>query len=325
MSKLWKSLGQVLAAAAATSLVAAPMPATGQARPVGVNAAVRNQVQIRDAGTSRVHPALLRARVMLNDEVRTGRASQLQILLLDRSTFTVGANARVAVDRFAFDPAANTRATGISVARGAFRFMSGRALGSPTGRASVRTPVASIGIRGTIFEGVVGPDAAAIAAREPALAALHLVVDPKVATLVILRGPGPGTQGDAHLGAIDVTAGESTVTLDRPGEAVFVPHSGAAPIRFTIDAPVLFAMQQLLRTVPPGDAAGAAEALAAAERDDGLPPSASAPAGSNGPDDGTGPGHRRRGIPGLAFAAIPAVILGILAATSGGQDLPASP
>jgi hypothetical protein len=105
--------------------------------------------------------------VNLNDEVRTGAASQLQILLLDRTIFTVGANARVAVDRFVYDPAANSRSTGVSVTKGAFRFMSGRTLGRPSGPVTVRTPVATIGIRGTIFEGVVGEDAMRIAKASP--------------------------------------------------------------------------------------------------------------------------------------------------------------
>jgi hypothetical protein len=51
---------------------------------------------------------VLRQQVILNDEVRTADASWLQILLLDKSTFTVGANARVAIDRFVYDPAANS-------------------------------------------------------------------------------------------------------------------------------------------------------------------------------------------------------------------------
>jgi len=243
--------GRLTAALASVALVAAP--AGAQPSPVGINAAIRNKVEIRGAGTNRVRPALLRERVMLNDEVRTGAASQLQILLLDRSTFTVGASARVAVDRFVYDPAARSRSVGVSVTRGAFRFMSGRALGKPSGPVTVRTPVASIGIRGTIFEGVVGEDAVRIARNEPSVGKVKSKEDE--ATLIVLRGPGPKSQGDTIPGAIDVTGGGRTVTLDAPEYAVYAPRSGAPMIGpFRLTPAGLAALQALLR--PPAQGGG---------------------------------------------------------------------
>jgi hypothetical protein len=234
---------RIVAALASAALIAAP--AAAQPSPVGINAAVRNKVEIRTGNKAR--PAVVRERVMLNDEVRTGGASQLQILLLDRSTFTVGANARIAIDRFVYDPGARSRSMGVSVTRGAFRFMSGRALGKPAGPVTLRTPVASIGIRGTIFEGVVGEDAVKIAEREAAVGK-HVKSKEDDASLIVLRGPGPRTQGDTVAGAIDVSAGGSTVVLDGPDLAVYVPRAGAPPIGpFPISPAGLAALQSLLR------------------------------------------------------------------------------
>lgn len=246
-------LGKAAAAVAAASLAASPL--SGQA--VGVNASVRNKVVIVGAGTKKARPAVVRERVILNDEVRTAAASQLQILLLDRTTFTVGANARVAVDRFVYDPARNSRSTGVSVAQGAFRFMSGRTLRRPSGPVTVRTPVATIGIRGTIFEGVVGEDAIEIAEREAAVGK-KVKAKKDEASLIVLRGPGPRTQGDTRPGAVDVTVGASTVTLDRPGLALYAPRVGAPPIGpFPISAAGLQALQSLLRTTAePGGGGG---------------------------------------------------------------------
>jgi hypothetical protein len=234
---------RIVAALASAALIAAP--AAAQPSPVGINAAVRNKVEIRTGNKAR--PAVVRERVMLNDEVRTGGASQLQILLLDRSTFTVGANARIAIDRFVYDPGARSRSMGVSVTRGAFRFMSGRALGKPAGPVTLRTPVASIGIRGTIFEGVVGEDAVKIAEREAAVGK-HVKSKEDDASLIVLRGPGPRTQGDTVAGAIDVSAGGSTVVLDGPDLAVYVPRAGAPPIGpFPISPAGLAALHSLLR------------------------------------------------------------------------------
>lgn len=237
-------LGKAAAALAAASLAASPV----FAQAVGVNAAVRNKVVIVGAGTKKARPAVVRERVILNDEVRTAAASQLQILLLDRTTFTVGANARVAVDRFVYDPARNSRSTGVSVTKGAFRFMSGRTLRRPSGPVTVRTPVATIGVRGTIFEGVVGEDAIDIAEREAAVGR-KVKAKKDEASLIVLRGPGPRTQGDTRPGAVDVTVGASIVTLDRPGLALYAPRVGAPPIGpFPISAAGLQALQSLLRT-----------------------------------------------------------------------------
>ncbi|HEY0413699.1 MAG TPA: FecR family protein [Allosphingosinicella sp.] len=252
--RLSTAAGHGLAAAALIGLAASPVLA--QPNAVGVEAAVRGDVKIRAAAGGKVRPGVVRERVILNDEVRTGGASQLQILLLDRSTFTVGANARVAIDRFVYDPAANSRAVGVSVTRGAFRFMSGRALGHPSGSASVRTPVASIGIRGTIFEGVVGEDAVRIAEREAAVGK-HVKADKDEASLIVLRGPGPRTQGDTVPGAIDVSAGGRTVTLDGPDLALYAPRAGVPPIGpFQISPAGLAALQSLLRPAPSGGGGG---------------------------------------------------------------------
>lgn len=241
-----------LAARSAAMTAAAGLaisPVLAETNAVGINAAVRNKVEIRSAATNKLHPAVLRQQVILNDEIRTAAASSLQILLLDKSTFTVGANARVAIDHFVYDPTANSRSTEISVMRGAFRFMSGRKFGHPSGSATVRTPVAVIGIRGTIFEGVVGEAAVAISQQEQAVGKVKS--DKHEASLIILRGPGPKTQGDALPGAIDVTAGGKTITLDGPGLAVYVPRAGAVPIGpFRISSDGLQNLQTLMRPVP---------------------------------------------------------------------------
>jgi hypothetical protein len=319
---------RVIPTVVAAALVLAPTAATAQAPAVGVNAAVRNDVQIRPAGTNRLKRAVVRDKVLLNDEVRTGASSLLQILLLDRSTFTVGANSRVAVDRFVYDPARNTRSTGISVTRGAFRFMSGRALGKPAGPASVRTPVASIGIRGTIFEGAVGAEAMRLAALQPAVGP-NPKGDAKGATFVVLRGPGPRAQGDTGPGAIDVQVGSRVITLDRPGMALYVPGAGLPPIGpFQISPAGLQAMQTLLRTTP-GMAPAVALARGAGQIEttggSGASPSGGSEGAPRGAGAGAGAGKGR--FPFLAGGGLAAAILTLVLLNSGDDkdDPPQSP
>ena len=221
--------------------------AAGQPQIVGINAAVLNNVRIRSAGAPQAHIAVVRQRVALNDEVQTGGRSQLQVLLLDKTTFTVGANARLTIDRFVYDPNRSARTLAASVTKGAFRFISGRP--DTAGSTSVRTPIASIGIRGTIFEGVVGEEAVRIADGERGIGP-RVRSDPATASLIILRGPGRGTQGRVRPGVIDVTAGGRTVTIDQPMRAVYVPAAGRAPIGPFVISPA--GLQQVQALIFPG-------------------------------------------------------------------------
>lgn len=239
-------LGRLVVPAALLSVVAMPSSVAAQSEVIGVAAAIRNSVLIRRAGTPRPAPAVLRQRMALNDEVLTGRDSQLQILLLDRSTFTIGSSARLRLDRFVYDPRRNTRAVGVEVTKGAFRFISGRRPGPSATRVVVKTPSAAIAIRGTILEGVVGPEATTIA--ESALATGSAARgDREAATLIVLRGPGAQAQAETPRGAIDVRAGTAAFVLDRPSLALYFPGGGRPPAGpFTISPAALMVLQQLL-------------------------------------------------------------------------------
>ncbi len=198
--------------------VAAPTQAQDS---VGVNAAIRNSIRTQPTGEAALRPAALRAPVRTGDLIVSGPESQLQVLLRDRTVFTVGANARVTIDRFVFDANRSAAGASASVARGAFRFVSGRGAARGGG---IQTPVASIGVRGTIVEGVVGPDALAVLEGQPGMPPFTGAAD--TASLIVLRGPGPRGAGLDTPGAIDVTGGGATLTADRPGQAMLASSTG---------------------------------------------------------------------------------------------------
>ncbi|MEZ0244291.1 MAG: FecR domain-containing protein [Sphingomonas sp.] len=228
---------------AATAIVAMlpAIPATAQV--VGVTSAVRNDVRLRKPNTPVARPVMLKQRISIGELVQTGAKSQMQLVLLDRSIFTVGANARLTIDRYVYDPARNNRSMDATVGKGAFRFMSGR---RTTGTTRINTPTAAIGVRGTIVEGVVGPDAVLIANGERGVGR-GVRADPNTASLIILRGPGAATTANVLPGVIDVTSGGRTVTVDRPMQAVYIPYPGATPIGpFTISNAGLHQVQALL-------------------------------------------------------------------------------
>lgn len=211
---------------------------------VGVNAAVRNSVRTQPVGQAALRPAVVRDQVRTGDVIVSGAQSQLQVLLRDQSVFTVGSNARVTIDRFVIDTERGAGGASASVARGAFRFVSGRGAAP---RSAIRTPVASIGVRGTIVETVVGPDALFVLEAQPGMPPFS--GSPDEASLIVLRGPGPRNSGFDTPGAIDVTGGGSTWTLETPGLAMFVWAGGAfGPFRLSDEASSR--LNSLLRTAP---------------------------------------------------------------------------
>jgi hypothetical protein len=218
--------------------------AYGQAVQVGIAAAIFGDVRIAVAAAPKKERAVARRQpVAWGDVVSTKKQSQLQILLLDRSNFTIGANARMTIDRFVYDPGQG-RSLFARVLEGAFRFMSGAR--NANSSATIQAPVGTIGIRGTALDGVVGENAVAIAEAEAAVGKVRS--DKEGATLVVLRGPGAATEGGLTVGNADVTAAGQTVTLDQPELAAYIPRPGAPPIGpFRISPAGLSQLQDLLQ------------------------------------------------------------------------------
>ena len=85
--------------------------------------------------------------VYFRDTLQTSRDGAMHVTFKDRTVLRLGSNATALVDEFVYDPAGNGRLTA-SVSRGIARFVSGRLKGD---QVAIRTPSATIGIRGTDF------------------------------------------------------------------------------------------------------------------------------------------------------------------------------
>jgi hypothetical protein len=92
------------------------------------------------------------AAVFANELLSTGAAARLEIALADETVLTLGENATLMLDAFVFKPGETDNLH--AAVTGAFRFVSGKlAAAAATRDASVTTPFATIGIRGTDFWG----------------------------------------------------------------------------------------------------------------------------------------------------------------------------
>jgi hypothetical protein len=193
---------------------------------VGIAGAISGDVRVSTQEKPKESKVARKQRFFWGDVVRTKKKSQLHILLLDRSTFTIGSHSRMVIDRYVYDPNEG-RSFFARIFEGAFRFMSGR--NDTNSGGTIETPTGTIGIRGTALDGIVGEEAMEIAQEEEAIPE-DTDHDEDKATLIVLRGPGGATEGGLTIGEIDVTAAGETVLLNQPGFAAYIPREGAPPI-----------------------------------------------------------------------------------------------
>src|ERR1700678_220013 len=88
-----KTMTLIKLALSGTAILALSLSAAQADPAIGTNAAIRNSVQTKASTDPALHPAVVRAPVHIGDVVVSGDKSALQILLVDQSVFTVGANA----------------------------------------------------------------------------------------------------------------------------------------------------------------------------------------------------------------------------------------
>ncbi len=178
----------------------------------GVAAAVLGEVAVQRAdGTA---PAAVQSGLdmFVQDTIDTAADARLQVLLLDETVFTVGPNSSIVIDEFVYDPERGTGAVAADIARGVFRYVSGRVGESAPENVEINVPGATIGIRGTQIFGVADPSGEGF--------------------FVGLLGPAPGNDGRVRPGGFVVhnEFGETEVlragfgTRVAPGRAPGVPE-----------------------------------------------------------------------------------------------------
>ncbi len=239
-----------LVVCSALVLASAPLQANEK---IGVSAAVKGDVYVRGAREENQRRAVVNEDVKLGDEVDSKKQSALQILLLDETVFTVGADCLLTIDEFVYDPSAGAGRMAASVAKGTFRFVTGRIGANEPQDVSIKTPTATIGIRGTIIETTVGPDAVEIA-RMAGLLGPDDEFDPEKATIIVLRGPGPNHNSLNKDGSVEIEAGGTTQSLTVSATAVFIPFPGAEPTDPFVFTPEMDALiSRWLRSQPTPD------------------------------------------------------------------------
>ena len=146
----------------------APVSALGADR-AGVAAAVVGDVTV--TGEPRPNPVSAESGMdMLRfDRVVTQAESRMQILLLDKTNFSVGPQSELVIDEFVYDPNKGVGEVTAEFVEGVFRYVSGNVGRTEPENVEVKTPAGTIGVRGTalfanrdsdtgeVFVGLLGP------------------------------------------------------------------------------------------------------------------------------------------------------------------------
>jgi hypothetical protein len=119
---------------------------------IGQAAVVRGQVQVeRDGNTL---PLKARDSVYQDDRILTGGKAKVQIIFVDDTIFTIGREAEILLDKYVYDPATHNGESEVEAKKGTFKFVTGKIAKKDPKQVKVKTPFATIGVRGS--GGVIG-------------------------------------------------------------------------------------------------------------------------------------------------------------------------
>ena len=177
---------------ATLSVAFASMDAARAAQPIGTAAIVENKVTGAAEDATAPVPLNRGDGLYQNERVETAADSKAQLLFADQSALSMAPNSTVVLDKFVYDPKPNVGTVVLDTVAGAFRFVGGTADTVAGSSYMVKTPVGTIGIRGTLFEWEVTGDYLSAVLREGAvdicLANQACVALTEPGTYVVTRG-----------------------------------------------------------------------------------------------------------------------------------------
>ena len=150
--------------------------------------------------------------VEMLDSLRTGRGS-LEITFDDDTQVQMTPSAKLTIDDFVYDPNnADAGKLAIKIGRGTARYASGQIAKNRPQAVKIKTPSATVAVRGTDFTATVDEIGAT--------------------TVILLPSCSPGWQSiaqDCKTGAIEVISLGGSVYMDKPFQATRVPTLETKP------------------------------------------------------------------------------------------------
>jgi len=140
--------------------------------------------------------------ILQNDTITTESDSSVSLVFLDETTFEIGEDAAIVIDQFVYQPGSVGGSFAANILKGGFKFVSGNVAKGGTNTMRVRTPVATIGVRGTSVTGSATASSAQIILLEP---------------------------DDGRQTSIEVANQFGQVVIDEPGFGTDVPDASSPP------------------------------------------------------------------------------------------------
>jgi hypothetical protein len=98
-----------------------------------------------------------------NERIRTTAEGTANVVFADRTTLTVGKNSEITLDKFVYDPAGGAGSMVLDLKQGALRFVGGALSKGGANSVQVKTPTATMTVRGAIALFFTQPDGSSIA------------------------------------------------------------------------------------------------------------------------------------------------------------------
>ncbi len=134
--------------------------------------------------------------IYYGDTISASDGAKSQLLFIDETVMTIGSDTKLTIDDYIFDPSANDGKLFATIIAGSVKILSGKISEKNPANLEVKIPAGTIGSRGTEFKASVDP----------------LTTQSKI----LLVGPGPNNLLNLRAGAVEVSNGLGTVTLDQP-------------------------------------------------------------------------------------------------------------
>lgn len=158
-------------------------------------------------------PGVTGAGIEMKDLIKTG-TGRVSITFADNTRMQVTEHSRLLVDDFVYDPNKSTGRLAMKVALGTVRYASGAIAKNNPVNVNVRTPTATVGVRGTDFISVVDE-----------------LGQSTVVLLPVCPAGWSNLEQDCVTGAITVSTEAATVFMNRPFQATFVSNADTSPTR----------------------------------------------------------------------------------------------
>jgi hypothetical protein len=214
-AQLWLLDGRWRAVLALCTALAAP--AVWAAEPFGVVEFATGSASVVDA-QGQTRPAQAQDKLAVGDTLVTGRDGELHVRTEDNGYVALRANSRMRVDSYQAHAAPDDNYA-VSLLVGAMRSISGWIGKVKPAAYQIKTPTATIGIRGTDHETYVVAPAEGGAALPPGMQA--------------------GTYDKVNSGATVIQTDKGSVDV-APNQSGFVPHGGGAAPRTLARVPGFF-------------------------------------------------------------------------------------